>query len=208
MNSWVILLFLVLFVWSAKYIFAAGKREGSRKGYGVGFDRGRRSAGCLILLGCLVGFLGAVIGCSCSVATASVNPQAAAIQQAVDQDADFTLRYGPANNVAMLSSWAPNYAGQLRTIDLRGCPSDFAEAYMRHVQLWEEIGNWAPKDPSFLQAMSILLFSNVAGDFAEFEQRLSDSWQEIELIALRHGVQVPPKRFTISAMYEASPEPN
>ena len=32
-------------------IFNAGKREGSRKGYGVGFDRGRRSkSGCLVII--------------------------------------------------------------------------------------------------------------------------------------------------------------
>ncbi len=36
------------------FAYGAGKREGSRKGYGVGFDRGRRGrksqSGCLIVL--------------------------------------------------------------------------------------------------------------------------------------------------------------
>ena len=37
--------------WSTAY--ASGKRAGSRKGYGVGYDRGRRSKnrnGCLVVL--------------------------------------------------------------------------------------------------------------------------------------------------------------
>lgn len=38
-------------MWIASSAYRVGKREGSRKGYGVGFDRGRRAArnsGCLV----------------------------------------------------------------------------------------------------------------------------------------------------------------
>jgi hypothetical protein len=46
----VILLLIVGWIYSAGH--KRGKREGSRKGYGVGFDRGRRakSSGCLVLV--------------------------------------------------------------------------------------------------------------------------------------------------------------
>lgn len=37
------LIIVALFIFNAAY--RAGKREGSRKGYGVGFDRGRRHRG-------------------------------------------------------------------------------------------------------------------------------------------------------------------
>lgn len=46
----VVIIIVILF---ASQAYAAGKREGSRKGYGVGFDRGRRSknqSGCLVFL--------------------------------------------------------------------------------------------------------------------------------------------------------------
>ena len=43
----VIIVAIIVFV----YAYSAGKREGSRKGYGVGFSRGRRSGwGCLVVL--------------------------------------------------------------------------------------------------------------------------------------------------------------
>ncbi|HOM19301.1 MAG TPA: hypothetical protein PK777_04455 [Thermoguttaceae bacterium] len=45
--EWVILLLIAAWIWSAAY--QAGKREGSRKGYGVGFEHGKR-AGCLVML--------------------------------------------------------------------------------------------------------------------------------------------------------------
>jgi hypothetical protein len=46
--------------------FSSGKRLGSRKGYGVGFDRGRRghnSSGCLVVV---------LAGLACAVAAAAL----------------------------------------------------------------------------------------------------------------------------------------
>jgi len=43
----IIIVAMIVFI----YAYNAGKREGSRKGYGVGYSRGRRAgSGCLIVL--------------------------------------------------------------------------------------------------------------------------------------------------------------
>lgn len=50
LGSLILIGIVIWFVYNSAY--SAGKREGSRKGYGVGFDRGRRSqasqSGCLL----------------------------------------------------------------------------------------------------------------------------------------------------------------
>ena len=49
----VIVVILAIVGWVYAVGHKAGKREGSRKGYGVGFDRGRRTrskSGCLIIV--------------------------------------------------------------------------------------------------------------------------------------------------------------
>jgi hypothetical protein len=50
-----LLILLGLIAWATSAAFKAGKRQGSRKAYGVGFDRGRRAraksqTGCLFIL--------------------------------------------------------------------------------------------------------------------------------------------------------------
>jgi hypothetical protein len=61
-----VILVIVAMVWKAA--FSSGKRLGSRKGYGVGFDRGRRgrhdSSGCLVVF--IV--VGLALGAAASVA--------------------------------------------------------------------------------------------------------------------------------------------
>jgi|YNPMSStandDraft_1061717.scaffolds.fasta_scaffold16169_1 tetrahydromethanopterin S-methyltransferase subunit D len=44
--------FLLILIYGMGYYsgYKVGKREGSRKGYGVGYDRGRRAAGCGLIL--------------------------------------------------------------------------------------------------------------------------------------------------------------
>ena len=48
----VVLIIGAVALWVYSTVFKSGKREGSRKGYGVGFDRGRKlsSSGCLIFM--------------------------------------------------------------------------------------------------------------------------------------------------------------
>ena len=50
----VLLLLLGFAFWFAQAAYKSGKREGSRKGYGVGYDRGRRhsssNGGCLAIV--------------------------------------------------------------------------------------------------------------------------------------------------------------
>lgn len=52
MDSIVVIIVLLLIVYAIHNEgFKAGKRLGSRKGYGVGYDRGRRSkSGCLVVV--------------------------------------------------------------------------------------------------------------------------------------------------------------
>lgn len=46
----IVVIFVAYFVYDLAY--KRGKREGSKKGYGVGFDRGKKSTsgGCLVIL--------------------------------------------------------------------------------------------------------------------------------------------------------------
>lgn len=65
--GFIVLLVIAYVVWQAA--FQSGKRIGSRKGYGVGFDRGSRSrkqSGCLVVVAALL-----VLGCAASLVVAS-----------------------------------------------------------------------------------------------------------------------------------------
>jgi len=44
------LVLLGILIYAMGYAYKLGKREGSRKGYGVGYDHGRRAAGCGLIL--------------------------------------------------------------------------------------------------------------------------------------------------------------
>lgn len=66
--GFIVLIIVALAIWNAAY--KSGKREGSRKGYGVGFNRGRRSkpsTGCLVLF--LVLGSGTMLGCGVAAST-------------------------------------------------------------------------------------------------------------------------------------------
>ncbi|MCS7305037.1 MAG: hypothetical protein NZ602_08030 [Thermoguttaceae bacterium] len=64
--EWLILLVIAAWIWNAAY--KAGKREGSRKAYGVGYGRGLRASGggCLLMLalvGTLLALAGTLLAC-------------------------------------------------------------------------------------------------------------------------------------------------
>lgn len=49
--AWIVILGIAVWVWQSGY--TSGKREGSRKAYGVGYSRGRRASnasGCLVAI--------------------------------------------------------------------------------------------------------------------------------------------------------------
>lgn len=52
MDSLLLLAVIIVAGYLVNEAYKSGKREGSRKGYGVGFDRGRKSKseGCLLLV--------------------------------------------------------------------------------------------------------------------------------------------------------------
>jgi hypothetical protein len=66
-NDFLHLALMAFVLWLVSSAYAAGKREGSRKGYGVGFDRGRRAAGGW---GCLLAAL--AFGLALAAAAASL----------------------------------------------------------------------------------------------------------------------------------------
>lgn len=61
----VVVLIVVGICWIYSTAFDSGKKLGSRKGYGVGYDRGRGSGGCLFVLMLTVGIVIAAADIAC-----------------------------------------------------------------------------------------------------------------------------------------------
>lgn len=90
-----------------------------------------------------------------------------------------------------LRNWAPGYLHEMRSVDLTRCPVDFAEAYQRHLQTWEDVVLYLSQFNGVAGAIYALLFDDLTGKAVAFDAKLAETWREVERISLRHGVQVP-----------------
>jgi hypothetical protein len=116
------------------------------------------------------------------------------------------------------SSSIADIAAKMRAIDLSNCPADFQDAYIAHTQDWERLANWEQQAIGFNKnyvsggAMVESMVRGFLGDpfgktnegFAEqnrlqaIHQQLNTeiqrSFQQVELVARKHGVALPSKR--------------
>ena len=84
----------------------------------------------------------------------------------------------------------------MRQIDLSGCPDDFREAYLRHIDAWagyqnvaESYGGWTGFIKGFVTAGAAMIPAYQEGSAAQ--QRIASSWNDVLTAAQRHGVSPP-----------------
>lgn len=96
---------------------------------------------------------------------------------------------------------ARNYTLALRRIDLRSCPTDFQEAFLKHRYAWDELALLLEKYDGFTGDLLALfeLGSAIANErslttegdkeYDRVRRAIAASYFEVEKIALRYGVQ-------------------
>jgi hypothetical protein len=133
----------------------------------------------------VLAFLAAVVGCSRPPAP---NPPPES-SRPVDTR---SIREALEAEAAMRDKPLSEIPAALRKIDLRKCPEDFVEAFLKLIHLYEQAGSlgWngstkpAPKD--------LLQFASLWADAGAAKKLSSDihgGQLEVERIALKHGVQ-------------------
>jgi len=157
----------------------------------------------LLVLTCATGWF---LGCTGVDQTENkaADQRRLAVQAVIEADEAIAARYLPSDPNNALWTWLPNYLSELRAIELTTCPPDFREAYLRHLHVLEELDAWAPRDPSVLDTFIFALTTNIPADVTEFDRRLKTTWQEVEILALRHGVSVPAKQVSLLGDPKAS----
>jgi hypothetical protein len=105
----------------------------------------------------------------------------------------------------------PGHAAAMRRIDLSACPDEFREAYVRHIQAWDtraqvEAARIALENgtgAAMVGGALATLFDSAATPFADHARRLemnkqdaaaaraaiTSTWNEVEAVASRYGVQ-------------------
>lgn len=106
-------------------------------------------------------------------------------------------------------------AGEMRSIDLEGCPEDFRDAYLRHVEAWErsagvyvEADDWVEKyAPGRATADDALYTTNLPEGVtpegearrraiqlsrANCQEAIESTFEAVERVAARHGARTSP----------------
>lgn len=83
----------------------------------------------------------------------------------------------------------PELLAKYQAIDVTLCPPDFVEAFLRYVHALEDYNLWLPARKSTPEAIWILLTEDVPGRHQELQEAIGLRWPEVELIAIRYGVQ-------------------
>jgi len=180
----------------------------------------------------LVSFLG--LGCTGVVAFAFLGQTATAppassnspILEALQQDAGLSKQYHSAVSTLKGQNLAPDdFCDQhsqlidrlvtaMKNIDMSGCPDDFRQAYLKHIQAWHEFGQAFAGHPHitsdgegvFGTVLTAALTEDadstlnyMAGieqqnnDFVntlkEQSKSISDSWNEVQSSALAYGIK-------------------
>ena len=95
-----------------------------------------------------------------------------------------------------------NYVHALRQIDLRPCPSDFQDVFLKHRYAWDEIPPFLEKYPESIVGDGLKLFefslavvkhgsltTEGEKEFERIRKSISSTNFEVEKTALRYGVQ-------------------
>lgn len=99
-----------------------------------------------------------------------------------------------------------SYTQNLRNIDLKNCPEDFALAFTKHIHAWEQaVIEMEKKDNDFLGRLitgaiglfignpalaTSALFSQLNAKGVDMSQVIK-SWQDVELLATKYKVEIP-----------------
>ena len=92
---------------------------------------------------------------------------------------------------AQASATHAEYAGNLKSIDVRACPETFREAFEDYVDAWTELDARGDETPGWIERAGTRM-----GLIATRDDRLRDieeAWTAIERAALEHGVEAPAK---------------
>ncbi|MBA4192779.1 MAG: hypothetical protein C0467_32850 [Planctomycetaceae bacterium] len=122
------------------------------------------------------------------------------IRAALNQDRSAGEKFREAAKTDKLAA-VRDYLQALRQIDLRACPVDFQEAFLKHRYAWEELLPFMEKYDgytgdlvAFFELGSAIInnqSTTTEGDreVARIRKAISASYFEVEKIALRYGVQ-------------------
>ncbi len=141
-------------------------------------------------------------GCSRSTPTPSTQPDrhAEAIKQAFDQDRIAGNKFKQDVKVDRLAA-ARAYVQALRGVDLRSCPHDFQEAFLKHRYAWDELVPHLEKYAGFSgDLLALLEFGSAVIakrslttdgelEFERIRKGITSTYFEVEKTALRYGVQ-------------------
>jgi hypothetical protein len=124
----------------------------------------------------------------------------AAIREVLAKDQAASTRFRREEKDDRLDA-VRRYCQALRRIDLRQCPNDFQEAFLKHIYAWEELVPLLEKfDGLTGDLMSLFevgssvvtkqsLTTEGDREFARVRQAISATYFEVEKAALRYGVQ-------------------
>ena len=157
--------------------------------------RAWRVGGAALLLVLLLIFL--VSRCSNSHPTpkgfdsgsASSQKYAAAIEEVLQKDRENSQRMQSRHSD---KAAVQEYVQAFDRIDLRACPPEFQQAFLKHKDAWSATLPIIEKYEGFSGGLLALLegMSKVEDSVKEVDGRIRETWRECQLIALRHGVKI------------------
>lgn len=167
------------------------------------FSRQRRTRFSSSLLLFIAAPLAVSLGCGGSPApscTTHPDRYAVAIQEVFGQDKAAGEKCKADVKVERLAA-VRAYSLALRRIDLRRCPPDFQEAFLKHRYAWEEVVPFLEKYEGFTGDLISLfelgsaiidkysLTTDKDREFDRIRKTITATYFEVEKIALRYGVQ-------------------
>jgi hypothetical protein len=101
------------------------------------------------------------------------------------------------------------YSDQMKDIDVKKCPPEFREAFIRHANAWYFMSSQMAKEPqSFVDAFLDGFFNALSGELDGGEGRrqrlrnarmeeIKTTWAEVEAIAAKYGAKKPSRKSKI-----------
>jgi paraquat-inducible protein A len=92
---------------------------------------------------------------------------------------------------AQASGTHAEYAGNLKSIDIRACPEAFREAFENYIDAWTELDATPDKAPGWIERAGTRMGLIASRD--DLLRDIEETWAAIERAALEHGVEAPAK---------------
>lgn len=108
------------------------------------------------------------------------------IEKVLDKDSSLGRIRNHESEELSLSNTITNYVNGLRKINFKHCPSEFTQAFDKHIQAWIRMTTVTDKYPELRGEMHDLFKQiEIGSDSLEFKKRLDEiwnTWDEIEKI--------------------------